>query len=242
MTLTSMTEDHTTRGTDNTSQATTTEQTPSTGTSAGGGVAACQSRRLPHDRHIAFAGAATAVVLVLSSVFATSAQAGPSSPPRDGQHAAFAGKTINMKNGWNGAQTCVVHSRTLVQCYATAGAADRALGYSAASDPPVRQAAADSAARAVPSCASGYVCLWAAINGGGRRLIFRDDYWQDLRPYGFHNEISSWRNHQTLADYAWLKDVHGGGPDPDEHLLTAGGEYVANVGSYWNDRADYVEG
>ena len=174
----------------------------------------------------------------------TAAQAAPSpTAPVNGVYAQFAGKTINMKNGWDGAQTCVVHSRTLVQCYASAAAADKALGYSPATDPLVRKAAADGVtAFAPPSCASGYVCLWAAINGGGRRLIFRDDYWQDLRPYAFHNEISSWRNNQSTRDFAWLKDIHGGGPAPDEFLLTSPGEYVANVGARWNDVADYVEG
>jgi hypothetical protein len=201
------------------------------------------ARRLRRARFAAVTGIATAIMVIVSPLSSTVAHAGPAAPPRDGQAATFAGHVINMKNGWDGAQTCVVQSRSRVQCYATAEAADQTLGYSVSSDPLVRQTAGNArAARAVPSCASGYVCLWAAINGGGRRLIFRDDYWQDLRSYGFHNEISSWRNHQSQGDYAWLKDIHGGGPGPDEYLVTSGGQYVANVGAYWNDRADYVEG
>jgi hypothetical protein len=173
----------------------------------------------------------------------TAAQAASLSTPVNGAYARFDGKTINLKTGWDGAQTCVVHSRTLVQCYATADAADKALGYSRATDPLVRQTAAEGlAAASIPDCASGWVCLWAAINGGGRRLIFRDDYWQDLDTYGFANVLSSWRNNQTFSDWAFIADEDPGGPDNEFPASLSGNSYSSNVGPTWNDTADLVQG
>jgi hypothetical protein len=112
-----------------------------------------------------------------------------SSPVR----ASYRGSMIDLSAGWRGAQTCAVFSRVDVRCFATNGEADAVLGYSRASDPL-------AAAAAVPACASGWLCLYAEANGGGRRLIFHDEYWQYLSDYGFDAQTSSWRNNQGSSD------------------------------------------
>jgi hypothetical protein len=161
---------------------------------------------------------------------------------RDGDRAAAA-----SWNGWDAAQTCVVHSRALVQCYATAAEADSALGYSRATDPLVKSATARgltaaAAAASLPACANGWVCLWEADQGRGRRLIFRDDIYQDLDAYNFADKVSSWRNNQVSSDWAFLKDEDPGGPDNEFPASLSGKSYSSNVGPTWNDRADYVQG
>lgn len=172
----------------------------------------------------------------------TAAQAAPS-VPRNGVVAQYEGRTIALKDGWAGAQTCVVHSAALVRCYSSAADADRVLGYSRDDDPLVRRAVTQGLdATAVPACASGWVCLWAAINGGGRRLMFRDEVYQSLADFAFANQLSSWRNTQASADYAYIRDQDPGGPPNDSAASLSGGSYSSNVGPTWNDTADLVQG
>lgn len=181
-----------------------------------------------------------AMAISVGTVFATSAavQAAPAAEFADGGvTAVYDGRTINLKDGWSGAQSCISYSSTDVHCYATSAEADAALGYTPSADPLVQQAlAAGASIAAVPECASGWVCLWEAIDGGGRRLIFQDDYWQDLADYGFANVMSSWRNNQAAGDIAWVAD------DTLGTLSLAAGAYTANVGTLWNDTADQVQG
>lgn len=184
---------------------------------------------------LAMGAMAISVGTVLAS--ATAAQAASPVALADGVTAAYDGQMINLRDGWSGAQSCISFSSTDVRCYTTAAEADAVLGYTAASDPLVQRAlAAGQSLAAVPDCASGWVCLWEAINGGGRRLIFQDDYWQDLGDYGFANVMSSWRNNQSSGDYAYVAD------DAVGTLSLAAGDYTANVGTTWNDIADSVEG
>jgi hypothetical protein len=167
----------------------------------------------------------------------TAVQAAPSAEFGDGVTAAYEGRTINLMEGWAGAQSCIAYSSTDVRCYATSAEADVVLGYAPASDPLVQRALADGLSiEATPECASGWVCLWEAINGGGRRLIFQDDFWQDLGAYGFANVLSSWRNNQSSGDTAYVAD------DAVGTLSLAAGGYTANIGTVWNDIADSVQG
>ncbi|WP_203790573.1 peptidase inhibitor family I36 protein [Paractinoplanes rishiriensis] len=135
---------------------------------------------------------------------------------------------INLRDGWSGAQSCISFSANDVRCFTTPEEADVALGNTALAD--------GRSVAAVPACASGWVCLWEAINGGGRRLIFQDDEWQDLGAYGFANVMSSWRNNQSSGDLAYVAD------DSVGTLSLAAGGYTANVGTVWNDIADSVQG
>lgn len=144
-------------------------------------------------------------------------------------HATLNGKAIDLKSSWNGADVCAVLSPTEVQCWDTAEAADRALGYNAA-----------TAVQGKPSCPKDWVCLYEDINGGGRRLQFSDEYWDNLYDYGFSNKTSSWYNHQDGwgNDRAWLANGRDG-DGTQIHLDEAG--YVSNLGSF-NDKASSVYG
>jgi peptidase inhibitor family I36 len=184
---------------------------------------------------LAMGAMAISVGTVLAS--STAAQAAEPAGFGDGVTAVYDGQTINLKDGWAGAQSCISYSSTDVHCYATAAEADVVLGYTRAADPLVQRALVEgSSLAAVPDCASGWVCLWEAINGEGRRLIFQDDVWQDLGAYGFANVLSSWRNNQSSGDLAWIAD------DTLGTLSLAAGGYTANIGTLWNDTADSVQG
>lgn len=184
---------------------------------------------------LAIGAMAMSVGTVLAS--STTAQAAPSAEFGDGVTAVYDGRVINLQEGWSGAQSCISYSSTDVRCYATPEEADVVLGVTGASDPLVQRAPGEGESiEAVPECAGGWVCLWEAINGGGRRLIFQDDFWQDLGAYGFANVMSSWRNSQSSGDTAYVADGSVG------TLSLAAGGYTANVGTVWNDIADSVQG
>jgi Peptidase inhibitor family I36 len=107
--------------------------------------------------------------------------------------ATYRGKAIDLKKGWGNAKACNVISRSEVRCYDTYQEADAAVG----DDP----STAEAGVLSTPACASGWLCLYEHINGGGRRLIFNDDYWHGLRDYGFENKTSSYRNRQGCSDW-----------------------------------------
>ncbi|BBH64060.1 hypothetical protein ACTI_07450 [Actinoplanes sp. OR16] len=162
--------------------------------------------------------------------------------------AKFKNSTIDLKkDGWGSAQTCVVRSKTEVQCYATAAEADRALGYVRTNDPLVKAAqkqrasgvSAQAAAADPPACANGWLCLWEHINGGGRRLIFKDEYWQKLSEYAFENTLSSWRNNQGANDTGGIFDGASGGFGT---RTLSSSTYNSNVGATLNDKTDQVLG
>ena len=98
------------------------------------------------------------------------------------------------------------------------------------SDPGVE---VEASGAAIPDCARGWLCLFEHANGGGRRLIFQDEYWQDLDDYGFANTVSSWRNRQSDGG-AMLRDWQS-----DSTLDLSGNAYASNMG-WWSDKADEV--
>jgi hypothetical protein len=131
------------------------------------------------------------VPLVLSTVFASAAPAdtrrgaGP-------QNARFDGRSIDLSKGWGNAQSCVVLTPE-VRCFTTHAEADAFLGYDRASDQVARTVQA-------ASCPSGWLCLYNGLDGTGRRLLFRDEYWNNLWEYDFARKASSVWNDQGCSD------------------------------------------
>ena len=183
------------------------------------------------DRFRSLRRAGTAMVLSLvlatAAVLVNETSASAAGPVR----ASFGSATFDLSRGWGTATSCVVFSRTSVRCYATYGEADAALGYSAAADPLV-----SGAVLAAPSCASGWLCLYEDINGGGRRLQFRDEYWNYLSDYAFAGEASSWRNNQGSSDTGYLSLYN-----LSSVYLCAANSYALSMGVY-NDQAYAVWG
>lgn len=174
----------------------------------------------------AVAGVTIGAALAFGGLAGT-AQADPTADR--GTRATFDGRGIDLSGGWQGARACAVFAADDVRCYDTTEAADRASGYDRAADP--------LAARA-PACASGWVCLYQYENGGGRRLIFNDEYWDNLGNYGFDNKTSSWRNNQSRGDNASLaRNANGSGT---RVTLSAPG-YASSLGAFDN-RASAVHG
>ncbi|MGX8909899.1 peptidase inhibitor family I36 protein [Streptomyces netropsis] len=179
-----------------------------------------------------FLTVSAAAVAVAAMVWAPQAQA--AGPAAGGAVAAYGQQQINLKqNGWGDAQSCVVHSKSTVRCFRTHAEADKALGYSRATDPLVTDAKDPSIL--IPACASGWTCLYEHSNGGGRRLIFNDYYWHNLNEYGFDNQTSSWRNNQTDS-WSWLAGGTGG---TGGQISLSTKSYSSNLGSY-NDWASSV--
>jgi Peptidase inhibitor family I36 len=153
--------------------------------------------------------------------------------------AVFEGRTIDLRAGWQGAQSCVVFVGSPARCFASHGEADKALGYRRDADPLVGQTARSAgavAAAAVPSCSSGWLCLYESVNGGGRRLQFSDEYWHYLADWGFNRQTSSWRNNQAAGDVGHLSLYNL----TTVYNCTARG-YALSMGSY-NDQAYAVWG
>ena len=179
------------------------------------------------------AGLVSALALALTGVPA-SAQA-PGAPGS----ASFEGRVIDLSAGWQGAQSCVVFSASDTRCFATHAEADKLLGYQRDADALVAQTArAEGAAAAavVPSCTSGWLCLYENINGGGRRLQFSDEYWHYLSDWGFDRSTSSWRNNQSATDAGHLSLYNR------TSVYNCGARvYALSMGSY-NDQAYAVWG
>lgn len=166
--------------------------------------------------------AVTAVLLSLAVVAAAVLVSGSAVSAAEPVRASYGSATFEMSRGWGSAKSCVVFSRTKVQCFATYGEADAVLGYSASADPLVA-----GAALAVPSCASGWLCLYENVNGGGRRLQFRDEYWNYLSAYAFDRETSSWRNNQGSSDAGHLSLYNRSSVYP-----CGANSYAMSMGSY----------
>ncbi|GIF47510.1 peptidase inhibitor family I36 [Asanoa ferruginea] len=153
--------------------------------------------------------------------------------------AVYEGRLVDLAKGWDGAQSCVVFSTSDTRCFASHADADKLLGYRRDADPLVAQTARSLgavAAAAVPSCSSGWLCLYENTNGGGRRLQFSDEYWHYLSDWGFNRSTSSWRNNQGASDAGHLSLYN---------LTTvyncAARAYALSMGSY-NDQAYAVWG
>ncbi|MEV7908386.1 hypothetical protein AB0P04_43015, partial [Streptomyces anulatus] len=112
--------------------------------------------------------------------------------------ATFGGRTIRLDQGgggWSGARVCVV-SKALptTACFGAEAEAD-AFRRTVSPD---GSGGADQAA--APLFCPNPLHLYEHINGGGRHLQFCDTgYWQDLSPYGFDNQTSSYRTGTSSA-------------------------------------------
>ena len=175
----------------------------------------------------AMTAAMVSLVVAVEPAAAETPDRAAEAPSQPVVRAALNGVEFDMSKGWRGAQSCVVVSRSKVSCFDTWAEADAWLGYVPAKDPLVRVATA-------PSCSSGYLCLYEYSNGGGRRLQFRDEYWQYLNVYGFDRQTSSWRNTQSDSGHLSLYNR-------STVYNCPGGGYVSNMGSY-NDQAYAVWG
>ncbi|MFJ6669799.1 peptidase inhibitor family I36 protein [Actinosynnema sp. NPDC091369] len=167
-------------------------------------------------RRVVRAAVTIAAAVVLTAVGASAGAAG-AAPAADGARASFGGKTINLAVTWDKAQTCVVSTED-VRCFADAATADAAIGNE------------EMQAAAIPACADGWLCLYQYKDGGGKRLIFQDEDWQNLDDYGFDNKTSSYRNRQSDGGgkLAHLEDGEG-----DLYTLSSGA-YVSDMGDYDN--------
>ncbi|HEX6355371.1 peptidase inhibitor family I36 protein [Actinophytocola sp.] len=165
--------------------------------------------------------------LVLRTVFASAAPAdtrrgaGP-------QNARFDGRSIDLSKGCGNAQSCVVLTPE-VRCFTTHAEADAFLGYDRASDQAARTAQATS-------CPSGWLCLYDGLNGAGRRLQFRDEYWNNLWEYDFARKASSVWNNQGCSDGGALDEVP---PGNTVEILSCA--YYSNLLN-WDNRATGVHG
>lgn len=181
---------------------------------------------------------AAAVGCLLTGALAAPASA---APPGDlPGRAVYRGAPIDLKKGWGAAQACVVLEVSDTRCYDSYAEADASLGYPAQADPAVRQGvrttAQDVSVLTVPSCTSGWLCLYENTNGGGRRLQFNDEYWHYLSNWGFDRKTSSWRNNQGSTDAGHLS-MHN-----TSTVYNCGARtYALSMGSY-NDRAYAVWG
>ncbi|RKR88431.1 peptidase inhibitor family I36 [Micromonospora pisi] len=167
----------------------------------------------------------------------TPASATPEGPTRG--VATFQGTVIDLKDGWWGAQSCVVWAGRRAECFATHEEADVLLGYSRQADALYQEGARSSGGAgslAVPACASGWLCLYEHANGGGRRLIFSDEYWHYLSEWGFDRQTSSWRNNQGSADVGHLSLYNSGS------VYNCGSRSYANSMGSANDQAYAVWG
>ncbi|GAA2424657.1 peptidase inhibitor family I36 protein [Streptomyces macrosporus] len=168
-----------------------------------------------------FVGVAAVAAGLLTAVPSTAA----ADATATGAVARYEGRNIDLlRDGWQGAHTCVATTPEDVDCYDTGSEADAALGYDRTAD-----------AKGLPACARGWLCIYEHANGGGRRLIFNDEYWHDLNEYGFANQASSWRNRQSRGDSGGLKMGNG------QQIWLGAPEYSSNLGGY-NDRARWVHG
>lgn len=178
------------------------------------------------------------MVLAVSGGMAQPVAASPSGAGRPGM-ATFQGRVIDLSKGWQGAQTCLVYSARDTRCFATHAEADELLGYSREADPLYRAAlrsAGSVGVLAVPSCSSGWLCLYADPNGGGRRLQFRDEYWQYLSTWDFDRQTSSWRNNQGSSDVGHLSMYNR------STVYNCGANSYANTLGIHNDQAYAVWG
>jgi len=179
-------------------------------------------------------------VLVMAAVVLTGVPALAAEPSAGAPGSAkFEGRVIDLGTGWQGAQSCLVFAAADTRCFASHAEADKMLGYRRDADPLVAnttRAQGALAAAAVPSCSSGWLCLYENVNGGGRRLQFSDEYWHYLADWGFNRSTSSWRNNQGASDGGHLSLYNL------TSVYNCGARtYALSMGSY-NDQAYAVWG
>ena len=174
--------------------------------------------------------AAVAGMLLVPAATSTAGYAAASVPSAT---ATYDGRTINMADGWQGAQACVVLGDTSVQCYDTEAAMRDALAASA------MQAHVYSATSPSVTCSnpSTLVTLYASTNFTGTSLSFVSTAgWTNLAPYGFDNKLESWVN-QTPCNATVADGTLGTGAQ----LTLAARSSAATVGTSWKDRASSID-
>jgi hypothetical protein len=161
------------------------------------------------------------------------------------QIAHYKSKTLTLSKGWGTAQSCVVVSSSDVQCFDSNKQADdygvrHKIGIpdsgSTKADSVTSPNAMQSAAASLPSCSDGWMCLYQDINGGGRRLMFRDEGWQGLDTYGFAHQASSVRNNQSSSDLGCLGGYRNYNGSPYT-ICWSGKSYASYLGDTYNDTA-----
>lgn len=164
-------------------------------------------------------------------------QAAPQAAGGAAGRATFQGRVVDLSLGWQGARSCVVFKVLDTRCFASNAEADAATGYRAAAGAVQPGPVGGNAVMAATStCPSGWLCLYEDVNGGGRRLIFNDEYWHYLDDWGFNRKTSSWRNAQGSGDPGHLSLYNS----PSVYNCPAGG-YASQMGNY-NDQAYAVWG
>ncbi|SNT55988.1 Peptidase inhibitor family I36 [Asanoa hainanensis] len=145
-----------------------------------------------------------AALVMAAVVMVTGVPAVAAAPAGTPGLATLDGRVIDLGKSWQGAQSCLVFAASDTRCFTSHAEADRVVGYQREADPLVAQARSAVVAAAVPSCGSGWLCLYENTNGGGRRLQFSDEYWHYLADWGFNRSTSSWRNNQSASDVGHL--------------------------------------
>lgn len=143
--------------------------------------------------------------------------------------ASYDGQTINLAQGWDGAQACVVFTATNIQCFDTAAEMKVAEVAHGAVTP-----IGTIGAQPATSCggSSDYLALFQNSNFGGQELdIDNIDYWVNLSNYGFGNEMSSWINY-TSCNADGSRGTNGG---VTPYLTMGANNYSTYVGASWND-------
>lgn len=164
-----------------------------------------------------------------------------------GSEATFNGQTIDLANGWDGAQACLILESGTTQCYSTLADAQAAANVisqqevAGASGSNARRASVKSvgAARAHSSCQGNsgeWLWLYQNVNYTGQAIgIQETNVWVDLQDEGFGDEMSSYAN-DTACQVAMSKSTNGSG----SQLVVAAWASSANVGSNWNDQVNAV--
>jgi hypothetical protein len=150
--------------------------------------------------------------------------------------ATYQGRIIDLSVSWEGAQVCSVLSRFDVRCYRN----DQEATAAAVAERPRSNQVTGGGVSPLwtwHGCPDNYLCLYEHDvwneNRQGRRLQFRDDYWQSLVPFGFDRKTSSWTNNQNNLGCTDT-GILGNGAGDDRVLNDCSAS--ASLGSY-NDRA-----
>jgi hypothetical protein len=166
-------------------------------------------------------------VLAIPAFNATAAGAAPA----PGVRAVYHGRTINLAQGWQGAQGCAVFSANDVRCFDTRAQLRDAVAAAARAG---TAAAPNDAAPPPPSCggSSTSVQLFSGTDWSGNELVLSGTSgWVNLADYGFDNDMESWANSKTCN--ATLADGTAGG---GAQLTLGANSYSLNAGS-WKNRA-----
>jgi hypothetical protein len=145
-------------------------------------------------RLIRTALAGVAVLAVLAGPGVASGAAGSASPSL----ALFEGRTIDLSQGWEQAQACLVAPGAgIAECYRSREALH------------AREAQLVGSSLMLAACSSP-LRLYADIYYGGRELALYDrGYWQNLSTWSFDNQLSSYKVGACGARLA--ENANGGG-------------------------------